>query len=262
MAAVVLPLLPEGPFGPAPGLRPRELWLVVLLITGLEFAGYVARRRIGDRYGYAVGGLLGGLISSTTVTLSYTRLAKDEPLLERHLAAGAVAANAALFPRVVLTALVLNPSLAQVLVVPLAIPLVILSIALGMLLQKRDAGDGAVQVSARNPMHIGPALQLAAIYQVAIYAIALVRQWLGPGALIASGFLLGIADVDALTISVSRQHDNGIALLGRVVLAGVLGTTLFKAGIVAMLGRGAFRWRLLATLAAVTAALVGALFLV
>lgn len=256
MAAVVLPLLPEGPFGPAPGLRPRELWLVVLLITGLEFVGYVARRRIGDRYGYAVGGLLGGLISSTTVTLSYSRIARAEPALAPHLAAGALAANAALFPRVALTALVIDPALGRLLVVPLAIPLVVLAVSLGVLLRRRDPADGALPPPARNPMHVGPALQLAAIYQVAIYAIAFIREALGPGAMMASGFLLGIADIDALTISMARQHDPDHALFSRVVLVGVLGTTLFKAGVAQVVGRGLYRWRVVGALSAVAASIV------
>ena len=89
MAVVILPLLPEGPYGPAGGIRPRELWALVLLFAGLSFAGYIARRVVGAKHGYPVAGLLGGLMSSTSVTLAFSRASRDEPkaslaLYDRH----------------------------------------------------------------------------------------------------------------------------------------------------------------------------------
>jgi uncharacterized membrane protein (DUF4010 family) len=74
MAVVILPLLPEGPYGPWGGLRPRSLWLFVLLFAGLSFAGYLARRAVGGDLGYPVAGLLGGLVSSTNVAFTFSRL--------------------------------------------------------------------------------------------------------------------------------------------------------------------------------------------
>ena len=73
MALVVLPLLPEGPYGPLGGVRPRELWALVLFFSGLSFAGYVARRLVGPGHGYFVTGLLGGMVSSTNVTFTFAR---------------------------------------------------------------------------------------------------------------------------------------------------------------------------------------------
>jgi uncharacterized membrane protein (DUF4010 family) len=99
MAVVVLPLLPEGPYGPFGGVRPRLLWILVLLFSGLSFAGYVARRLVGAERGYAVAGLLGGLVSSTQVTLAHARASRDEPALGIALAGGALAASTVLFAR-------------------------------------------------------------------------------------------------------------------------------------------------------------------
>jgi len=79
MAVVILPLLPPGPYGPFGGIRPRELWAFVLLFSGLSFAGYIARRVVGGQQGYAIAGLLGGLISSTSVTFSFAQLSRREP---------------------------------------------------------------------------------------------------------------------------------------------------------------------------------------
>ena len=111
MALVVLPLLPEGPFGPFGGVRPRQLWLLVLFFSGLSFAGYVARRIVGTGHGYLVTGLLGGLISSTNVTFTFARTSRTEPALEGALALGAVGANAMVFPRLLLATTILNPTI-------------------------------------------------------------------------------------------------------------------------------------------------------
>jgi uncharacterized membrane protein (DUF4010 family) len=248
MAAVVLPLLPAGPLGPEPGLRPRELWIVVLLITGLEFSGYVARKRIGHRRGYTVAGLLGGLISSTSVTLSYARLARQHPADALPLASGAIAANAALFPRVAITALVLNPALGWRIAILFIAPAVVLLVWLVATLHTTHVEGGSRDDGrARNPMNIAPALQLAAVYQIAIYVLYFAQQYFGQAGLVSTGFFLGMTDIDALTISVARQDGlaNGVAgdLLPKVVLVGVLGTTLFKLGIATAVGRGAFRTR-------------------
>ncbi|MGE3888009.1 MAG: MgtC/SapB family protein, partial [Vicinamibacterales bacterium] len=77
MAVVVLPLLPAGPYGPFGGVRPRELWLLVLFFSALSFSGYLARRIVGASRGYPVAGLLGGMVSSTSVTLSFARFSRN-----------------------------------------------------------------------------------------------------------------------------------------------------------------------------------------
>jgi hypothetical protein len=101
MALVILPLLPEGPYGPYGGIRPRELWAMVLFFSGLSFAGYAARRIVGPGHGYFVTGLLGGLVSSTNVTFTFARTSRTDAAMDRALAFGAVAANAMLYPRVI-----------------------------------------------------------------------------------------------------------------------------------------------------------------
>ena len=121
MALVVLPLLPEGPFGPLGGVRPRTLWALVLFFSGLSFAGYVARTIVGDRYGYAVAGLLGGLISSTNVTLTFARLSRERPGEGALLGEGVLAACSVLFVRVAVAIAVLNAALLPHLV-PLLVP--------------------------------------------------------------------------------------------------------------------------------------------
>ena len=92
LAVVILPLLPAGPFGPYDSIRPRSIWIVVLLFSGLNFAGYLISRWLGTSRGYGLTGLLGGLVSSTAVTFQFSRKSQDAPTLGRALALGVVGA--------------------------------------------------------------------------------------------------------------------------------------------------------------------------
>jgi uncharacterized membrane protein (DUF4010 family) len=125
LALVVLPLLPAGPYGPNDAIRPRELWFVVLLFSGLSFAGYVARQAVGTERGFAVTGLLGGLVSSTAVALHHSRSSRTITDADDGLALGVVAACTVLLPRVSIVATVLAPAVGWALVPLLAPPFVV-----------------------------------------------------------------------------------------------------------------------------------------
>jgi uncharacterized membrane protein (DUF4010 family) len=112
LALVVLPLLPEGPYGPFDAVRPRSLWAIVLALSGLNFLGYIARRAAGPERGYAVAGLLGGLVSSTAVTLAFSRQSRIEPANTGSLALGIAAASTVLLPRVLVITTLIAPTAA------------------------------------------------------------------------------------------------------------------------------------------------------
>src|SRR3954462_5969440 len=157
MALVVLPLLPEGPFGPFGGVRPRQLWLLVLFFSGLSFAGYIARRIVGTGHGYLVTGLLGGLISSTNVTFTFARTSRSEPAFEGALALGAVAANAMVFPRVLLATTILNPAVVGPLTLYLVAPALPAFVVLVVGARKAAPVPGHDLPSA-NPLQLTSAL--------------------------------------------------------------------------------------------------------
>ena len=155
MAVVVLPLLPEGPFGPLGGIKPRQLWLFVLLFSGISFVGYVARRIAGAGRGYALAGLLGGLVSSTAVAFTFSRTSRRETGFSFPLAVGVVGACTLMNLRVLLASLVLRPSLALALVPYLAAPFLIgaLIFLIGWKRgQRRDSSGGIAQ---SPPDHLG-----------------------------------------------------------------------------------------------------------
>jgi uncharacterized membrane protein (DUF4010 family) len=242
MAVVILPLLPEGPIGPFGGIKPRELWLLVLFFTGLSFSGYVARRLFGPGQGYPVAGLLGGVISSTNVTFTYARLSRREPALSRPLAIGTIAACTMLFPRVLVAAAVLNLAVAKTLLPHLVAPFVIGVIALVLWWKKSARADHPV-AGPSNPLQIGPALQMAAIFQIVLFAVNAARHFFGDSGLLVSGAVLGLTDVDALTISMTKAGaaDGALSIAAQAITVGILANCLLKTGLAVTLGTPQFR---------------------
>jgi uncharacterized membrane protein (DUF4010 family) len=243
MAAVILPLLPEGPFGPLGGIRPRALWGLVLFFSGLSFLGFVARRLAGPGRGYAVAGTIAGLVSSTSVTLTYSRLSAKHPPLGRALAAGVLGANAMLFPRVLVATLVLEPRLAAALWPALVAPAIAAGALMWTGLRSGAASAPDPQIS-RNPLQIGAALQMAALFQIVLFGVAWAAGAFGEQGLLGSAAVLGLTDADALTVSMARATTTGIAAADAAATAvtlGVLVNTLVKLVLAVTLGRGPFR---------------------
>ena len=243
MSIVVLPLLPEGPYGPAPGIRPRDLWLLVLLFSGLSFAGFIGRRLTGGS-GYPLAGLLGGLISSTSVTLTFARLSRADRRHDRALAAGTVAASTILLIRLAVAVAILNRTLLPVLGPYLAVPFVVGLVAL-FILWRRDDGpseDRADAAQPENPLQLRAALEMALMFQVVLFGVHFAREFLGARGLLASGFVLGLTDMDALTISMARSAASGVSLdlAARAIAIGIVANTLLKLSIAVVVGRGRF----------------------
>jgi uncharacterized membrane protein (DUF4010 family) len=177
LALVILPLLPEGPFGGEFGLRPRELWLLVLLFSAINFGAYLIRRTLGPMAGYLATGLAGGLVSSTTVTLEFSRRSRREPEFATPLAFGVIGACTVLVPRVIVVSGLLNVEVAKSLATMLWLPTLI---GAGIIAYKwyrqRDVPERTDEQGPRNPLRLGAALQMAVAFQVALSLLALVRN--------------------------------------------------------------------------------------
>jgi uncharacterized membrane protein (DUF4010 family) len=262
MALVVLPLLPEGPYGPLGGVRPRELWALVLFFSGISFAGYVARRLVGPGHGYLVTGLLGGIVSSTNVTFTFARTSRTEVAMDRALAFGAVAANAMLYPRVIVATTILNPSvvlpLLRYLVAPAAVAALVAAFGL-----RRSPAERESSASLNNPLQLATALPMAVLFQVVLMVVFVAREWWGSSGVITSAAILGLTDVDALTASMARGVARTVspAVAATAIAVGVLANTAMKLGLALFLGNRTFRLIAGGALALMLATLAAALAL-
>jgi uncharacterized membrane protein (DUF4010 family) len=264
LALVILPLLPAGAYGPFGAFQPRQLWIVVLLFSGLNFAGYIARRMIGETRGLGVTGLLGGVVSSTAVSLTFSRRSRAEPALAIPLALGVVAACTVLVPRLLITSSMLRPAVAAA-AVPVLLPtfLVGLSLIVVVIWQQRNTRvsplpDDAPRTPApgQNPLALASSLQMAAGFQVVLFAIAWVQQAVGSTGVLLSATLLGLTDVDALTVSMTRYGADpaNVRVAAAAIGIGVLSNTMLKLVLVVTMGGPRFRARAAAGLLALAAA--------
>jgi uncharacterized membrane protein (DUF4010 family) len=263
MAVVVLPLVPAGPFGPGIGVRPRELWALVLFFSGLSFAGHIARKALGDRHGLTVAGAIGGLVSSTNVTLTFARASRDDPAIAGPLGLAALAGNLVLFPRVLAATAVLNFPLAGVLLPWLVAPLTVAAAVTAWGLRRTAAAPAAeARADVRtNPLRVGAALQMAVLFQFVLYGVDAAQTWFGQAGLFASAAALGLTDVDALTVTMARgtAARAGLEPAARAIAVGVCANTVLKSAIALVLGRGSFRTVAGGALAAMAAALAATL---
>jgi uncharacterized membrane protein (DUF4010 family) len=262
MAAVILPMLPAGPFGPGNAIRPRLLWALVLFFSGLSFVGYVTQRTIGRSRGYMLTGTLGGLLSSTSVTLTFSRLSRSPGQAEagRALASGTLGANTMLFPRVLAATALLAPALAWRLWPMFVVPFVI---ALTLALRSWNSGEASDRkMSSENPLQVGSALQMAALFQLVLFGVAFATRWFGERGLYASASVLGLADIDALTVSMADLTTTGTAasVTAMAICIGIIANTCVKLGIALVVGRGHYRVLTVAGLAAIGVSLAGALW--
>ena len=242
LALVVLPLLPEGPVAGALAIRPRALWVVVLLFCAINFAAFIARRAAGDGRGYGVVGMLGGLISSTAVTLDFSRRSRVESALSASLASGVVGACTVLIPRVLLVSAVLNTAVSLALL-PLLLPALV--IGAGIIVRDWKAGSGEAgnaSGDSANPLRLAMAIKMTILFQVAMSAVEYAsRMWEARG-LYATAVALGLTDVDALTVAMSRPSQPiAASLAARAIAVGILTNTVFKLSMAQVLGTPVFR---------------------
>jgi uncharacterized membrane protein (DUF4010 family) len=245
LAVVVLPLLPRGPFGPGGAIRPRELWSVVLIFSGINFLGYLARRAAGPERGYGIAGLLGGLVSSTAVTLGFSRQSRLEPEHARGLALGVVAACTVLFARVFIVTAALSMGTAGALAPYLIAPAVIGGAIVGYAVWRQPSRTGPAAAAERNPLRLLAAVRMTVAFALVLLVIPLVERLWGSSGVLGSAAILGLTDLDALTYTMARlgETSGDTALAARAIGVGLAANTLAKLGLAMVLGAAPFRRR-------------------
>jgi uncharacterized membrane protein (DUF4010 family) len=238
---VILPVLPNRTYGPYDVLNPFKVWLMVVLIVGIGLSGYVAQKWLGARAGTLLGGLLGGLVSSTATTVSYARRTKDTPDIVNLAALVIMLASTVVFVRVLIEIGAVAPTSFARLAPPLcAMLLVSVSVAAGIYRFTHHQKAGAN--THGNPAELKSALIFGALYAVVVLAAAAAKEHFGASGLFVVAVLSGLTDMDAITLSTAQLVESGRLSVDngwRVILVASMANLIFKAGIVAFLGRRA-----------------------
>ena len=246
ITGVILPLVPNRNFGPYDAFNPYTTWLLVVLISGLGFLGYIAMRSLGTRAGILVTSLFGGLASSTASTLAFSRRSKDDPALSEHYGLGVAVACSVMLARVIITVGVLNLELALTLVAPFALMALPGVIYGAWLWFKRQPGKGDVTApQITNPLSLKTAIKFALLYAVIGFLVkAITSLNLLHSSLLPLSFFSGLTDMDAISLSVTGNHTSGavpLHLATQAIIVAAVANSLLKAGFAISLGSPVLR---------------------
>lgn len=235
---IILPVVPDRTFGPFGVFNPHHAWLMVVLVVGISLAAYVAYRWLGDRRGAIVAGLLGGLISSTATTASFSRRARAEPDSAPTGALAITLASTVLYARVLAMLFVVARESWATFAAPLVVMLGAGLACVVAALLRPHAGAAPIP-TPENPTQLRSALFFALLFSVVIFASAAARHYFGDRGLYAVAALSGLTDLDAISLSTGRlvAHGQLTAEAGaRAVVIALLANLAFKTGLAGVLG--------------------------
>jgi uncharacterized membrane protein (DUF4010 family) len=271
ISLVVLPVLPREGYGPPPFdvVVPYEVWLMVVFISGISFLGYLLIQIVGPRRGVGLTGLLGGLASSTAVTLTFAQRSHDAASLAKSFALAILVAWSVMFGRVLVEVAALNLPLLGVVWLPVvaALAVSLAYCAYLYLTQTHQADEPADDFT--NPFELGPALTFGLLYAVILLVANAAKLYLGDTGVYLSSIASGLADVDAITLSMAQLSQPGsssgeaidLRTAARAIVLAAASNTVVKGGIVLSLGSAALRKAILPGLVLTLATAIGVVFL-
>jgi uncharacterized membrane protein (DUF4010 family) len=246
ISVIVLPLLPNETFGPPPVdvINPYKVWLMVVLIAGLNFLGYLLVKVLGGEHGIVLTGILGGLVSSTAVTLSFSQRSRREPAMSTAFVLAIVVAWTIMFIRVVVMVGVVNNALGRELALGLGwLAATGLLVSLFLWRRSKSRETGVVSAGA-NPFELSEAIKFGLLFGVVIVVAKAAEVYLGATGLYLAGAVAGLTDVDAISLSMANlatASPESLKIAERTIIIAVVSNTLVKTAMAAFMGAPALR---------------------
>jgi uncharacterized membrane protein (DUF4010 family) len=260
ITGVILPLVPDEPWGPYGAFNPHSIWLMVVLVSGASFGGYVAVRMLGHKLGIALTGMIGGIASSTATTLAMSKESKAQPALGGDCAMAVILACTVMLWRVaVLTAVIYPPVLGQIL-----LPFVAMSVPgllwCGWRILRHGQGKPRDEAPEyRNPLGLRDSLKFALFYALIVFLVKAGQARYGEAGIDTVSALSGLMDLDAIALSLTRMAGEGgvLEMAAKGILIATVANTVVKAGVVAIWGSSRMRMLVLPVMAATAVVGVG-----
>ncbi len=230
---VILPVLPDGSYGPYGALNPRRIWMFVILVSSISYLGYFLQKHLGQKRGLLLTALVGGIGSTTAATLSFAKEVKEDPDRAKELAAAAVLSNVVQGPRVLALLWLAGGPLLTAAWIPFAAMTVVgLGYAWWLNSRSETRGSTAEAVKLGNPFRLGPALKFGAIFVLVRFLARWGTAEFGSAGAMATSAVGGSVDVDAIAFSLAGMMRDGqlggvqtvVALLVAVAANGVFKT--------------------------------------
>lgn len=249
ITVIILPLLPNEEIGPLNILNPRMIWLMVIFISGISFIGYIFIKIFGENKGIPITGLMGGLVSSTAVSYSFSKKSKENHELAPNFALGIVLASTLMYPRIFIILLVLNSALIKSVWIPMLI-LTLTNAGVSYIMQKNISHYSSVEeIDLKNPFKLKSALLFGLIFAVMIFLSKAAQIYLGRNGIYAASAFGGLASIDAIIVSLTQltySNFNGHVVTVAVIIV-IISNSIFKVAIalfwgVKELSKQVFKW--------------------
>ncbi|MDX1613893.1 MAG: MgtC/SapB family protein [Candidatus Promineifilaceae bacterium] len=266
ITAIILPVLPNQNYGPPPFdiLNPYEIWLMVVLISGISFLGYILFKILGTRRGIGLTGLLGGLASSTATTLSFAQRSQRSQQLAQSFALAILVAWTVMFARIIIEVSAVNSALLDELWLPLALVAAAALAYTAYLYFSPGGGDDEEDVSITNPFELRPAITFGLLYGIILLLAQAAQLYFGDAGVYISSIVSGLADVDAITLSLSELSRSGSlanSVAVRAIVLAAMSNTVVKGALVLSTGSHSLRRTLAPGFVLILAAGIGVFFL-
>lgn len=263
ISAIITPLLPNNTIDPWGMFNPQKIWLMVVLISGIGFIGYILTKIYGRKRSTVIMGILGGLVSSTAVTVTMAQLSKktESKTITNMFVATTLAANGMMYVRVLIWIGVLFPHLMGYVSIPLVGMAIVIAIFVHVAYHDKDSKRHSIRadtIPLESPLKLMPALKFAGVFMIIIVLTHIAKALFGESGLYATAVISGLADVDAITLQFSTLVKNGeimtyvgalgivTAVITNTVVKGILGNMsgnqaygkklAFKVSVVAIVG--------------------------
>jgi len=234
LSFVILPILPNQSYGPFKFFNPYQLWLFVVIILGVSFVGYIATKIVGSDKGIGITAILGGLASSTAVTLSFAGRSKDTKELSISFALGIVTASSIMFIRMILILGLIDTTLAIIIA-----PIMFAMGSSGLLysyylyIKSKKESSKKQSVKLKNPFRLSQGLYFALLYSFILLIVDISKHIWGTSGVTIISFISGLPDVDAISISLAKLTHDTISI--KTAITGIflasIANTLTKGGL-------------------------------
>jgi uncharacterized membrane protein (DUF4010 family) len=236
IAAVIYPLLPNRTIDPLELLNPSQIWLMVILVSGIGFSGYILMKILGPSQGINLMGILGGLASSTATTITFSSASKEHPDMTYHYARAIVIASTMMFPRAIFLILVIYPPLVLKVIIPFGL-MVSTGLIYNLITQKKNQNKNETvhpEYKITNPLKITTAIKFGLIYAFLLVGMEYAQRFFGTSGVYITSFLTGLTGISAITLNISQLAENAKVssdVAGVALIIAVLMNTVSKGAI-------------------------------
>jgi uncharacterized membrane protein (DUF4010 family) len=233
---IILPALPDKSYTKY-NLNPYHIWQIVILVSSIGFVGYFLMKKFGDKVGLWLSGLLGGIVSSTAVSIAMGNIAKKDDTKAKVAFQATILASSVMYLRILVIIYLLNQVIAYQLWWKLIL-LFLVGLLLAMLMRTKNNDVRSSPISTvQNPFEIKPAFIFASLFVLLSIVTIWVQQFFGSSGLLVLSAIVGVTDIDPFILSIINKQPVESIIYSAIIIS-MMSNTIVKGFYFGFLARG------------------------